>query len=311
MPSARPRARGASVRRRRRGGPVDGRAHAIRAGRRRRYCWSIVGVLLGGGVGLDVVELLRDVDVLHRRRLGDRALGADVRRDGGVDRRGDVRVRRDRAGDRRREVRVGVDVDVRVEQAAAVEQRVHAAGDAVDRPPTPPTAPPTPSVTPPTAPPRTVRHAADRTAGAVGRAAHGAADAVGHAARRAAGGTVDRAADAVGHAADRAGRAVDDAAAPRRSCRRPRPHRAGRAVDHVADRARGAVDHAAVAPAPARRAGGGAGVPSAAVGACAGVVRVAPWSMVAFCGAVASALPLMPWSIEPSAARRRAPGRRG
>ena len=62
------------------------------------------GVLGGGRVRSDAVEVLRDVHLLRSERLRDRARRADVRRHRGVDRSRDVRVRGHRAVDRSGEV---------------------------------------------------------------------------------------------------------------------------------------------------------------------------------------------------------------
>ena len=133
----------------------------------RTYCCSTLASWSAVASAGHVVEVLRDVDLLRRERLGHRALRADVRADRGVDRRGDVAVGRHRAVDRRGQVRVGVDVDVGVEQAAAVEQGVDAAGACCRRPlPTSPAAPPTAplSAAPSTASPTSAGGAVDRAA---------------------------------------------------------------------------------------------------------------------------------------------------
>ena len=61
-----------------------------------------------GGRGDVAVDVLVDVDLLRRERLGGCTRRRNVRGDGGVDRCGDVALRSDRTVDRCSEVGIGV-----------------------------------------------------------------------------------------------------------------------------------------------------------------------------------------------------------
>ena len=191
---------------------------------RGRYCWSTLASWCGGRVGLHVVQVLVDVDLLLGHRLGDGVVRAHVGRGGGVDRGRDLALAATAPS-------IGAATSALAwmltfassrlppfsSESPAGRRRPRRAAGVADRaahaPPASPTAPPAVPPPSPTAPPAAPSRRRPRRRGIADLGAC-----------RAAGCAVHRTAGRIGRAVGRVGRAIHDTAG-----------RAGDAVDCALD----------------------------------------------------------------------------